>query len=218
MSLESSYFVVSDEVRINYAALYLLKEIVENQLIFSIHLEDDELVLEKIFHWLKDRRFIYINSSAEYVVSTSGFEYVDSFLDRYADFLANYDLFCGVDVKNKDFAIRYLADFQDADAWQKFLKEERWKDLRVAIAEFKGLDAIEIVFMGFVHEERFGRNELGWNIELLLGAIWEEIQLACNNAIRLKSLEKNHGEKVLSSEIVLQDLIDVSENIIKELS
>lgn len=201
----------------NYAALYLLKEMLENDLVFSVHLEDDELALEEIFAWLRERGFIAVNNNSEYLVTTSGFDYADSFLERYADFLASYDIFCGVDLDTKDFAVRYLADFQDQDAWRSFLSEERWEDLRIAIAEYKGLDAIEIVFMGFVYEQRFGKNNGHWCADRLTGSIWEEIQSVCNNAVRMSDLSSWRGLEDSRPELIIEDLIYRGLQLIKEL-
>ncbi|MCP4579785.1 MAG: response regulator [Deltaproteobacteria bacterium] len=56
------------------------------------------------------------------------------------------------------------------------------------MAEFKKLDPVEIVFMSFLNEDRFGRDETGWQFDLLLGNIWDEILHICNTAIRLEDL------------------------------
>ena len=213
-----SSFVIHEDSRMQYAGFFLLKEMADRNQIFSSNLEDDECVLESIFVWLAERNFIELTKHQEFHITAKGFDQVNSFLDRYATFLAEYDIFCGVDWKAKDFAMCYLDRFQDSLEWHTFLRDERWDDLRVAIAEYQGLDAIEIVFMGFIHEGRFGRDQNGWHHDLLLGSIWDEIQAICNNSIRLRSLSKHFSVQTTSPEHVLQEIIDKGHQVMEELT
>ncbi len=212
----TGFFVIPQEIRIGYASLFLLKEMIENQLLFSIYLEDDEVHLEPLFAWLRGRKFVSIDKQdAQYVMTPKGERYVDFFMQRYADFIARYDIYGGVDLKNQDFAVRYLADFRDPHAWQRFLNEERWIDLRVAVAEYIGFDAVEVMFLSFMYAGRFGRGPSGWSRDRLLGSVWEEIQAACNSAVRLSSL--GEGPE-LPPEMVIQKIMDEGEQMMKGLS
>lgn len=211
-----STFVIHSDIRIQYAGLFLLKEMVEGQSIFSAHPDDDECVLEPILNWLHQSFYVRLNRHNEFVITKRGLEHVQSFLARYSAFMEEYDVFSGVDLKAKDFAIRYYNTFQDEPEWHGFLQEERWEDLRIAIAEYQGFDATEITFMRFVHDSRFGRYNNMWNYECLLGAIWDEIQGVCNNSVRLKTLACQHSEQ--SSETLLQDILDRGRKLMQELS
>ena len=211
-----STFVINPYTRLNYAGFYLLKEMVEKQLIFSADLEDDEWVLEPILLWLSEMGYVKLNLHSEYKVTRKGLRQVHSFLNRYTTFQTEYDIFCGVDLKAKDFAIRYYSKFNDALEWRAFLNEDRWEDLRIAIAEYQGFDSIEIIFMGFIHDNRFGRDAVGWHYECLLGSIWDEIQAICNNAVRLKSLTR-HSE-TQSNESFLQEIIEKGRQLLLEIS
>lgn len=211
-----STFVIHSDTRIQYAGLFLLKEIVEKNTIFSANSDDDECVLEPILNWLKDASYVKLNRHNEYVISKRGIEHVHSFLERYNAFTEEYDVFSGVDLKAKDFAIRYYNTFHEEPEWYSFLQEERWEDLRIAIAEYQGFDAIEMTFMRFVQNNQFGRYKEVWNYECLLGAIWDEIQAECNNAVRLQSLACQFSTQ--SSEALLQDILDKGRRLMQELS
>ena len=87
-----------------------------------------------------------------------------------------------------DFAFASYFDFDDDIRWREYLDDDRWDDLRVAVADYKKLNPVEIVFMSFISENRFGRNEVGWQFELLLGAVWDEILDICNSAIQWDQL------------------------------
>ncbi|MBI2601655.1 MAG: hypothetical protein HYW48_01250 [Deltaproteobacteria bacterium] len=206
-----STFIVNSDSRLQYTGLYVLKEMEEEQHIFTPDLEDDELVLEPVLNWLREMGYIYLDDTREYKLSHRGKEHVHSFLNRYAAFIEEFDIFCGVDLKSLEFAVSHYHKFQDSLDWYAFLEDERWLDLRVAVAEFKGLDAIEIVFMSFIHENRFGRNTHGWCYEHLLGSIWDEIQTVCNNSVRLKSMSCDLDGQRIPGEQIMVKLLQLCE-------
>ncbi|MBP6217883.1 MAG: hypothetical protein KA436_04790 [Oligoflexales bacterium] len=226
----SSSFVIPDDIKMRYAGLYLLKEMLEGNFQFPQKTESEEgeepfavlpaeyEALEPIFLWLLEVGYVFIDEQEEYAISEDGLAVISYFLERDGAFLNEYDIFCGVDLEQRDFALRYFKQFEDGAEWQTFLSDKKWEDLRIAIAEYKGLDAIEIVFMSFINEQRFGRDAEGWKKELLLGFIWDEIQMICNNAIRLESLEEKRGGVLVSGELVLQELLDEGAQVLEELS
>ena len=63
------------------------------------------------------------------------------FKDRYQDFLKNFDCYCAVDLGEGEFAFEEFWEYEDEDEWCSYLDQERWEDLRVAVAEFKKLTA-----------------------------------------------------------------------------
>ncbi len=210
-----SSFVIHTDTRLYYAGFFVLKEILEKRLIFSFHLDDDEAPLEPILHWLEEHNYLRLNAHSEYEVTRQGRSYVRSFLHRYQSFQEKFKIFCGVDLKARDFALRYYPSIGEGMEWDAFLNEERWEDLRVAIAEYEGLDSIELIFMGFVHENRFGRNADGWDYDALMGSIWDEIQSICNTAVRFKNL--HCPANIQSSEVLLRDIIQKGRQLAQEL-
>lgn len=212
-----STFVIPDDIKMQYAGLYLLKEILEGNYVFSNEPEEIEEELVPIFDWLLEVDYIFVDDHSEYQMTDRGLSILTSFLERYAAFLNEYDIFCGVDLKEVDFALKYFDKFEDSSDWYAFLSHEKWEDLRIAIAEYKGLDAIEIVYMSFINENRFGRDEEGWKHDLLLGRIWFEIQMICNSAIRLKTLSQEKGGVTIPGEKVLQEILDKGARVMEEL-
>lgn len=204
----SSMFVIDRTSRLQYAALFILKEISDDSYTFHTRLEDDEKVLEPIIEWLIERTYIFPNDNGEYAITKKGVSFLNCFWDRYNKFLAEYDIFCGVDLDSGDFAFSYFDRYSDMDDWYEFLDQERWEDLRIAVAEYKGMDALEIVFMSFINDGRFGRDEEGWDEELLLGSIWDEIQAICNSAVRLNNLAYEKNGVHISAEQAMQDVIE----------
>jgi hypothetical protein len=75
------------------------------------------------------------------------------------------------------------------------------------VAELKKINPVEIVFMSFLKEDRFGRDETGWQFDLLLGSIWDEILHICNTAIPLEALGYEDDQGRVSAEDVIKDII-----------
>lgn len=213
----SSMFVINEESKLRYASIYILKEMQEKTYEFKVQLDDDEEVLAPILEWLVERRYIFETDNQEYAITTVGASFLWSFLDRYHKFLTDCDVFCGVDLTNGDFAFKYFDRYPAIEDWYQFLDDERWDDLRIAVAEYLGLDALEIVFMSFINDRRFGRDESGWSQEMLTGAVWDEIQLICNNAIRLKSLAQEHEGRTIPAESVMAGVFQSGRSVMDHM-
>ena len=148
------------------------------------------------------------------VLSPMGEEILSNFLQSYEENLEEFDIYCSVDLEEGEFAFSYFDDFEDPNEWQEFLNQDRWEDLRIAVAEYKGLDPVEMVFMNYVEDHRFGRDENGtWSTDWLLGKVWEEIALVCNSALRLNSLAYEENKKLISADLVIKDIIEQAELI-----
>ncbi len=88
--------------------------------------------------------------------------------------------------------------------WEAFKAETRWQDLRVVAAKFRNSDPVDMVFMSFLNEGQFNTDKTGWQFNLLLGTVWNEIENIINHAITFRDLDtvndKNQpvaGEEIL---------------------
>lgn len=206
-----SLFYIHREARIHFAGLYVLKNISEDRDTEILNSEDPHKELSLVLKHLETSSYIKKNDLNTFTMTKNGKNHLDFFLGRYAKFTQKYDIFSGVDVDRIDFALSYYRDFYEEQKWESFLNEERWKDLRVAIAEYQGFDAIELTFMRFIHNESYTHPVTDWRYDQLLGPIWEEIQTTCNNSVRLKSLlsskkEKHFKEILIRGRQLLQQL------------
>ena len=199
---------VNGERKKEFAGVYLLYVMINNACSFPVFLEGDNQYLEEILEWLLVKEYVEIKEDREYVPSAKGRKVLEKFMARYSEFLTIFDVYCAVDLQKGEFAFEHYFEFQDDREWRRYLEDERWDDLRVAVAEYKGLDPVEIVFMSFLSEDRFGRDETGWQFDLLLGSVWDEIIEICNNAIRWEDLgyEDEDGTRI-RAEDVIEDII-----------
>jgi hypothetical protein len=156
--------------------------------------------------------------NTKWQLEVKGQDVLGAFDKKYRQFLKETDVFCGVDLESGDFAVNYYDDFSDNHQWQEFLREDRWDDLRIAVAEVKGQDPVEVVFMSFVNDELFGETDEGWDFERLLGEVWVEIEDIVKAAIRIKNLAYQDGGETVSGDEVIQDVIAQGEDLMASIS
>jgi hypothetical protein len=97
-----------------------------------------------------------------------------------------------VDLESGNFAFEEInnSSFTD-EQWADFLSNERFSDVRVAVAEFKGIDPLEIVFMSFLTEGRFEIGLDRWQYNLTSDGVWNEIEEICNTAVSREYLDED---------------------------
>ncbi|MBC2607196.1 hypothetical protein [Pelagicoccus albus] len=214
---EAANYSVSESQKQQFAGIYLLEYMINAPKVFQLMLEDGEEDLESILEWLLVRDLIEIKDQERYAPTEKGRKALEKFMGRYSDFLTFFDVFCAVDLGEGSFAFADYYSFDGEDAWRNYLAQERWEDLRVAVANYKGIDPVEIVFMSFLNEGRFGRTETGWEFDLLLGSVWDEILQICNSALQVEQLGYDDDEGEVPGEAVIQDVIAQGLNLIEQL-
>ena len=200
-------YALNDEQKKQFAGAYLLNVMINTPSSFPVLLEGNEQDLEPLLEWLLMKEYIEIRNQERYVPNEKGREVLKRFLARYTEYLKVFDIYCAVDLQAGEFAFASYLDFEDNASWKNFLNDDRWDDIRLAVAEFKKLDPVEIAFMSFLNEDRFGRDETGWQFDLLLGSIWDEIILICNTAIRWEDLGYEDEKGSVSAKDVITDII-----------
>lgn len=88
-------------------------------------------------------------------------------------------------------------------AWKIFLNLDEWEDLRVAVAEYKGLDPLEIVFMALLQGGHFDTPREIWQFDLASGWFFEEVEKIANNNYHLDQLIAPG----MTSEQIMQNII-----------
>jgi len=211
-------FPVKDRVR--YMGLVLLNEIINFQHYFPVRLQGHDAYLKPYLAQMQVSGILEIKDN-QYIPTLAGRIELQNFYDRYQEFLQMFDIYCAVDLEAGEFAFSSKNDeaFVDSDdEWFAFLNEERFSDVRVAVADFKGINPNEIVFMSFLQERRFDivdadGNEIdGWQYALTDEAgVWQEIEDITDSAIPVEHLLPNG---------VLEDVIkqgtQIAMDIIKE--
>lgn len=210
-------YQIDDEKRKGFAGIYLLDYMINTPHSFPIFLADNDVDLEPVLEWLMMKNFIEIKDEEKYIPTQSGRDLLKKFLERYYEYLKVYDVYCAVDLEAGEFAFSSYDDFEDENSWKNYIADQKWDDLRIAVAEYKKLDPVEIVFMSFINEQRFGRDQTGWQFDLLLGSVWDEILEICNTAIHWEELGYEDDEEEISANSVIEDIICQGAEIMIEM-
>jgi hypothetical protein len=207
---------IGDEQRREFASLYLLDYMVKHRTRVPLYLDAADADLEPLLEHLLVRKCVAIEDQSHYVVTDRGRRALSQFMARYSEFLQMFDIFCAVDLAAGEFAFaRYLE--LDGDAWKRHVAEPRFDDLRVAVAKYKQLDPVEIVFMSFLNEGRFGRDHTGWQFDLLLGTVWDEIRDIVAASLHVEDLGYEDAQGRVDGNDVITDVIHQGTALLMEL-
>ena len=201
-------FTVSEEQKKQFAAAYLLNVIINDKVIIPLYLEDKNTDLEPVLEYMMMKCYLSVENKEFYAPTDKGKEVLRRFMQRYSEFLKIFDIYCAVDLEEGSFAFEEYFNITDTQQWNKYLNNERWEDLRVAVAIYKKLNPVEIVFMSFLQEDQFGDRGEGWEFDLLLGSIWDDILKVCNTALSAPDLAyEDEDGSLIDGNMVLEDVI-----------
>jgi hypothetical protein len=174
---------LTDDNKKTFKAIILLNEMINGTHKFQTIANGDDSVLEPLFIELMSKGYLS-TAGINYTVTAKGQEVFDTFMKRYTEYLKVYDIFSFVDLEKGEFAFARYYDFNSDDEWINFTNDERFDDVRIAVALFKKLDPAEIVFMSFINEDRFDTTSAGWQMDLVSDNEWNEIEEICKTAIK----------------------------------
>ena len=201
-------FTVSDEQKKQFAAAYLLNVIINEKITIPLYLEDNSSDLEPVLEYMAMKGYLSVDNKESYDPTDKGKEVLKRFMQRYSEFLKIFDIYCAVDLEEGNFAFEEYFNITDEQQWNTYLDDERWEDLRVAVALYKKLNPVEIVFMSFLKEGQFGNRGEGWQFDLLLGSIWDDILEVCNTALTAPDLfYEDCDGSIVDGNIILEDVI-----------
>lgn len=209
--------VVPESLRLQHAGLYLMRLVRADSEDAERIIAEGESLLEPVLEWLVTSGYATVTDAGGLRVSPKGASVAAEFERRYQQFVADFDVFCAVDLEAGEFAFENYDDFPSRAAWEAYLEQDRFDDLRVAIAQFKGFDPLEAVLMSFVEEGRFGYTDDGWAFDTLLGNVWEDIADVCENAVQLADLAFESENGPVSAEAVAEDIVERGRAIVESL-
>lgn len=197
-------FALSKEQHDRFAGIYLLRKMVTDEPAIDVTLPNDYSFLDETLTWLMYQDWVEINrKTGVYAVSVKGRECLKKFEARYHEYLQVFDVYFAVDTEAGEFAFASKLALSKQQ-WKIFLQEERWVDLRIAVAEFKNIDPLEVVFMSSLNEAQFDQGERGWQFNLKAGWVFDKIVEISNSAYHVQDL----GEDEESAISVMAEIIN----------
>ncbi len=212
------YSLTKDD-QTKYSGMVLLNLMVGEKKAFSVLLEGSEQMLQPIFRFLMKESYVKISKNL-FVTTDKGREKIGEFQKKYEEYLEMFDHNFALDLKKGEFAMSRFYDDEfspendpDGKAWKEFLADERWEDLRVAVAVFKKANPLDIVFMSYLKEGRFDTKTSGWETDLVLGSTFDTMVEVCNSSLHMENL----GYEGVSGEEALRDIITQGTELGKQL-
>ena len=203
-------YTITQEIKNRFIGLVLLNEIINFQTYFDVIPAGDNLLIASYLNNLMVKGLLRIDNG-KYIPTNEGRNEVVNMYNKYYEYLKIFDIYCAVDLTAGEFAFERRNNDSSEEDWKLFINNARFADLRVAIAEIKKIDPVEIVYMSFLNEGKFSCTGKDWQYNLTSDPIWKEIEVICNTAVRGSYLEEQG---------VVQDIVEkgtaLSIQILKE--
>ena len=212
----SANFIITEEQRKEYASGVLLDLMKNRDRPYPVALEGDDRDLEPLFIHALAKEYVEIDDQNRYALTVKGLEKVENLKTRYEEYLSHFDIYCAVDTESGTFAFKKIFDLEDEE-WEDYLSQDRFVDLRIAVAWFKKINPADFVFLSFLKESRFDCDRAGWQFDLLSGLLWGEIEGIVDTAISIEDLAYDDGGEKVSGERVLEDVITQGAKLNAEL-
>ena len=191
---------LSETQKRQFSGMVLLDRVCTNPRAFHAALleQEDDHLLDDTFKYLLSEGVVDIGDDDFYIPTAAGRRAYQAMVHRQQSYLIHFDVFARVDLAAGVFAN------QERD----YLEDERWDDLRVAVAEYKGIDPYRMVFLALLAEERFFAHE-DWKFDLALGSsFFREMEdiVATQIAVQDLGYVAEDGARV-PGETVIEDVI-----------
>lgn len=198
--------LLTDELKKQFAGILLLDRMNTDEMSIHFSLMDrDDQLLEPYLKEMEKKGIIEVGEDDIYCVSSKGEEAYQKVLQQQESYVTHFDIFSHVDLEAGVFA----------DKDRDLLEDERWSDLRVAVAKFKGIDPYRIVFLAMLSDEVFFENP-DWKFDLAMGNLFEEMESIVEEQITIEELAYSDGDEFISGEDVIRDIIEQGDEINRE--
>ena len=207
MSNADDAWIVSTEQRERFPLLFVLDYMVAEKQSYKVWPEREDYDLKPILDGLYARGWLEIESD-RYFPSQSGWTIIQLLKKRYKEYVYYFDVYSAIDLVTGEFAFESYDQFEVDSDWLRFLDDERFYDLRIAVMEYLDMDAVEVVMMQFITETKYGRDPSRWKSACLSGQLFDDILLICNDAIDVSELSYRSDDGILvSGESVIEDIL-----------
>ena len=198
--------LLSEESKLEFAGLLIMHRLVsEGERIHSSFMESNDRLVEPYLDALEDKGLVQRGAEYYYEATEKGKQLYQKLIDQRLAYARHFGIYERVDLAAGTFADPQ-SDFQD---------DERWADLRVAVAEFKGVDPYHMVFLAMLSDEHFFENH-DWRFDLGMGNLFEEMEKIVQDQISEDDLAYEDEEGLISGHDVLQDVILQGDQIFKK--
>jgi len=197
---------------LKFRALTLLEALANDFTAYSGALKGADSVLKPVFDHLVAGDMVELKDG-NYVATDKGKSVVKCYLERKQDWHNMYEVYSKIDLETGDFA--WEQTVEDPSEISEMLSENRWSDLRYAVAEFKGLDLSEVAFFILLENNGFvlpGSGEK-WQKGFIDDKVFTMFHSIKYGMVKVSDLDFDDWDLKASGRDVVRDIIKVGAQI-----
>ena len=168
-------------------------------------IETDDQGLEPLLKFMEERGTLTVSEENFYLPTSKGKEVYQNLVEQLEAYVMHFDVFAYVDLEEGIFG----------DPKTDLLEGDHWSDLRVAVAEHKGIDPYRIVFLALMSSDKFYENP-DWKFDLSLGTLFDEMEQIVMDQLCIEDLSYKDGEDQVAGDDVIRDIIEQGNSLSKE--
>ena len=170
--------------------------------------ETDDEGLESLLNFMESRGTLTVEEDNYYKATDKGHEVYQDLVKQLEAYVTHFEVYAYVDLEQGIFG----------DPETDLLEGDKWSDLRVAVAEHKGIDPYRVVFLAMLSAETFYENP-DWKFDLSMGTLFQEMKQIVLEQLHVDDLGYSDSEGKVSGEEVIRDIIKQgSELVVKRKS
>jgi len=158
--------------------------------------ETDDEGLESLLNFMESRDTLIVGEDNYYKVTDKGHEVYQDLVKQLEAYVSHFEVYAYVDLEQGIFG----------DPETDLLEGDKWFDLRVAVAEYKGIEPYRVVFLAMLSAETFYENP-DWKFDLSMDTLFLEMEQIVQEQLHVDDLRYSDSEGEVSGEQVIQDII-----------
>ena len=167
--------------------------------------ETDDEGLESLLNFMESRGTLTVEEDNYYKATDKGHEVYQDLVKQLEAYVTHFEVYAYVDLEQGIFG----------DPEKDLLEGEKWSDLRVAVAEHKGIDPYRVVFLAMLSAETFYENP-DWKFDLSMGTLFDEMEQIVQEQLCVEDLGYKNDDGQVSGEDVILDIIDQGSRLTSE--
>ena len=157
--------------------------------------ETDDEGLESLLNFMESRGTLTVEEDNYYKATDKGHEVYQDLVKQLEAYVTHFEVYAYVDLEQGIFG----------DPETDLLEGDKWSDLRVAVAEHKGIDPYRVVFLAMLSAETFYENP-DWKFDLSMGTLFQEMKQIVLEQLHVDDLGYSDSEGKVSGEEVIRDI------------
>ena len=165
--------------------------------------ETDDEGLESLLNFMESRGTLTVEEDNYYKATDKGHEVYQDLVKQLEAYVTHFEVYAYVDLEQGIFG----------DPETDLLEGDKWSDLRVAVAEHKGIDPYRVVFLAMLSAETFYENP-DWKFDLSMGTLFQEMKQIVLEQLHVDDLGFSDSEGKVSGEEVIRDIIEQGSELV----